>query len=278
MRAEIKEITPEFAKELLKMNIGNRRLKFIKEAYVAQMKSGRWKENGEPIIIDINGLIKDGQHRLNAVIEANFSYICPIIYDVDPNVMDTIDTGSNRSLTDVLQLNDIMYYSDMSSLIKGIHASKIKGLASGFGHSTNIYRGGKHLSNGEGLEFAMKNKEGLIELIKTSERIYNKTVIKTLTKKEIGIVLYVLAEYNPTEKHIEFIKKITGAIIDDKSITSWLYKKLLSSKLNKHTLKYEWKTEAIIKVWNAFVSGDEHAIKFIRVDPSISTKPTKIDK
>ena len=57
MRAEIKLLTPEFARELLKMNVGNRRLKSIKNAYVGQMINGEWKENGEPIIIDVNGFI-----------------------------------------------------------------------------------------------------------------------------------------------------------------------------------------------------------------------------
>ena len=121
MKAEIIYLNPSKAKELLSMNIGNRNKKSnVKKFYVKQMKEGSWKENGEPIIVDTSGIVKDGQHRLLAVIESGHSYNVPLITGVDPNVMDTIDTGSNRSLSDVLNLNGFLYPSNLSALVKAI--------------------------------------------------------------------------------------------------------------------------------------------------------------
>jgi len=266
MRAEIKLITPELATELLKMNVGNRRLKNIKNAYVGQMLNGEWKENGEPIIIDINGFIKDGQHRLNAVIESGHSYKCPVIYDVNPDVMDTIDTGTNRSLGDVLQLNGFTYYADLSTLIKAIlsfdlgRAAFVRNVS-----SSNRVSKMKYISNNRGLKFANENKEGLLKLVKTAERIHGNQTVKVLSRKDVGLVLYMLGGFEFNETHVEFLKKISGVIVDNDSATSWLYKKLASAKLNKTSINLDWKNCAIIKTWNIFISGD-YPVKHLRIN------------
>tara|TARA_R110001632_G_scaffold27493_3_gene73786 strand:+ start:672 stop:1499 length:828 start_codon:yes stop_codon:yes gene_type:complete len=256
MRAEIKTITPELAKELLKMNVGNRRLKSIKNAYVGQMLNGEWKENGEPIIIDVNGFIKDGQHRLNAVIEAKHSYLCPIIYDVHPDVMDTIDTGTNRTMSDILQLNGFIYYADLSSLIKSILTLN-KG-NNGLNNVSGAIRVSKtsYISNNMGLNYANENKEGLLRLIKSSEKIYNGEPIKVMGRREVGLIIYLLGGFDFNEFHIDFVKKITGVIVDDGSVTSWLYKKLASAKINKVNINSEWKKAAVIRAWNIYANGD----------------------
>lgn len=275
MRAEIKMITPEFATELLKMNVGNRRLKSIKNVYVGQMLNGEWKENGEAIIIDVNGFVKDGQHRLNAVIESKHSYLCPIIYDVRPDVMDTIDTGTNRSMSDVLNLNGFQYYTEIASLTKSIisyNQGKI-----GFNRQAGSDRASKktYISNNMGLNFAKENKEGLLRITKTTDRIYSNQTVKVLTKKDLGLILYMLAGFEFNETHVSFIKKISGVIIDDDSVTSWLYKKLASAKINKTNIRSEWKRSAIIRSWNIFSSGD-FPVKHLKIKTDNKEEINKI--
>ena len=275
MRAEIKLINPELATELLKMNVGNRKLKGIKNAYVGQMLNGEWKENGEPIIIDVNGFIKDGQHRLNACIEADFSWECPIIYDVDPNVMDTIDTGTNRTLRDILQLNGFSYSSDLASLIKSIITfNKGNNAISKHGGSVRDSKV-SYVSNNMGLKYANENKENLLRIVKTVERVYSNQTVNVLGKKDLGVLLYMISDYNFNETHVNFLKKISGIHIDENSVTSWVYKKLLSSKVNKTSLKSEWKLSAIIKAWNIFSNGD-HPVKHLKVDLSNKEEINKI--
>jgi hypothetical protein len=277
MRAEIKMITPELATELLKMNIGNRKVKRQKDNYSYMMRSGEWKENGEPIIIDVNGFIKDGQHRLHAVIESNFSYLCPIIYDVDPNVMDTIDTGTNRSLSDVLQLNGFANATNTSSLLKAIYHYE-KGSSKGF--STSGDRGEKdgYLSNNKGLQIAFDKQKELSKLVKVSTNIYGKPNVKlrVLNGTEIGLILFIIGGYDFNDKHISFLKNITGSNIIEGSASSWVYKKLLSNKLNKISIQSMWKNNAIIKAWNCYVGGDI-PVTYLRVDTKTHEKPLKLD-
>lgn len=252
MKAEIITLTPELAKEFLNNNIGNRDLKPIKNHYASQMKSGGWKENGEPIIIDVNGTIKDGQHRLHAVIEANYTYKCALISGVDPNVMDTIDTGTNRSLPDVLKFNGFNCCPLISGIIKSVLKHKNNTVA--------LNRSGRDrwsVTNSIGLDYANKHKEGLRKIAKEASSLYKRQGVVLLTASHIAFFLHTLAEsfeYGAT--HIEFMKGIMGITADSSSCTHYVYRKLLHATSNKTTLKPMYKFNLIIKAWNIYAKED----------------------
>ena len=69
------EITPEVAKDMLSRNYDKQRS--ISKLWVSQLASmildGSYQKDngGNAIIIDEDGILYDGQHRLLAVIEAN---------------------------------------------------------------------------------------------------------------------------------------------------------------------------------------------------------------
>lgn len=65
-------ITPEIASNLLETNSNNRKLsKGTVQAYVQDILAGNWDESvGVAISIDENGILRDGQHRLTAIVEA----------------------------------------------------------------------------------------------------------------------------------------------------------------------------------------------------------------
>lgn len=67
----VERITPEIAKEYMKHNTKNPRQRVsrsVVKAYADDMKNGRWQLNGEAIVFDEDGYLKNGQHRLLAVI------------------------------------------------------------------------------------------------------------------------------------------------------------------------------------------------------------------
>ena len=253
MKAEIVLLNPELAKRLLKKNVGNRDLKNrCYNSYINQMKNGSWKENGEPIIIDKNGIIKDGQHRLMAVIEANYSYHCPIISDVEPNVMDTIDTGTNRSLSDVLKFNGFIYNNEIATLIKSIkkYDLKLKNLGDSGDDRLTV-------TNSIGLDYALKNKEPLIRLCRESKRINSNQNIKLINCKQIGTFLYIIAKgFDFNQSHIDFVELICGVKADSNSCTKYVYDKILASKTGKINIKSIYLTNLIIKAWNIYNSCD----------------------
>ena len=105
MNTTIETIGPAYAEILLKRNTQNRPMQPHHVTYlVREMESARWMENGEPIIIGEDGLIKDGQHRLMAIIRSGKSYKFVIVRDVASNVFATINCGKGRNAADALAI------------------------------------------------------------------------------------------------------------------------------------------------------------------------------
>lgn len=105
LTAAVETVTPEMASRLLGTMEHNRRMRRrTVERYAREMMSGKWHLNGEPIIIGHNGRLKDGQHRLNAVVMAKVSVPMLVVKGVAEEAMASIDTGASRSYGDVVTL------------------------------------------------------------------------------------------------------------------------------------------------------------------------------
>lgn len=91
-------ITKEMADAMIARNTANyRKVNWnIVHKYARTMEQGLWKCNGEPIIFDENGLLKDGQHRLLAVLESGVPVKMLIVRGVDRDI-NTFDEGGGRT-------------------------------------------------------------------------------------------------------------------------------------------------------------------------------------
>lgn len=91
-------ITPKLAKAWLERNTNNYRKlsEQIVEAYASDMANDLWEENGESIVFDEDGVLKDGQHRLAAIIKADKPITMFVIEGVSRDVT-TWDDGKIRS-------------------------------------------------------------------------------------------------------------------------------------------------------------------------------------
>ncbi len=259
MNASIIKLTPELAGELLKKNKHNRKPSERQVAfYVSQMKSGLWKENGEAIIIGDDNVIKDGQHRLLAVIKARHSYRVPLITEVDSNAMDTIDTGKNRSLHDIISLNGYSYPNYKAKLAKLIlsssHKSKGRGSATRrvlFGDSS------RHISNSAGLDYVIENNNFLNEIIKMASQIYTKSPNAVISISDLAFVAYMLVGYDLENEYIRgFLKELCGAEYSGDSSASYVYKYMVKAKNSKTHLNKYWLKGLIIKAWNNYINGN----------------------
>jgi hypothetical protein len=102
---EVATITPDIARQWLDNNIRNRPVRegTIRK-YVEAMKAGQWELNGETIKFSTEGVLLDGQHRLRAVVQSGVTIQSYVIHNLSGKVFDTIDTGANRSIGDLLAL------------------------------------------------------------------------------------------------------------------------------------------------------------------------------
>ena len=244
MRATIVTMTSELAKDYLSRNTQNRNVKKrVLSFYKKQMRSGSWKENGEPIIIDKNGIVKDGQHRLMAVAETGYAYRVPVISGVSPDVMDTIDTGTNRSAGDVLHLEGFKNATKLASIIKAILLGKI----------TTEAASSVQISNNDILNFAMEKKSYLEEIMKSTVEIYHLQVTMVLSTTDIGYYIYT---YGNTDEVKTFLKMISGSIREPKTATDYVYKKLYHSKTGESRLSKTQKSDYIAKAYLKYTQGN----------------------
>ena len=132
MTARIVLLTPDIALGWLKHNDKNR--SFSRDSarlLAAEMLNGFWAENGEAIIFDVNGILIDGQHRLQAIINSGHEYLVPVVTGIATIVRPTVDTGRKRSGAQNLQMAGEKYASILSAamvLWKGYEARDLRAM------------------------------------------------------------------------------------------------------------------------------------------------------
>ena len=101
---QLENITPARAQKILDTNKVNRHLnRGTVLAYAEDIKNDRWdSQTTACIALDKQGNLKDGQHRLNAIIMANKPVKMWVCYGVGDNVV--FDCGRARSLTDYMRI------------------------------------------------------------------------------------------------------------------------------------------------------------------------------
>lgn len=101
-------ITPEIALELLQKNTNNRNFKKANLAFVKnELTKDRWQTTHQPIGIDTNGQLIDGQHRLEAIAKTKKSAWVRVTINCDPKTMNAVDTGRSRNNADMLQIGGL---------------------------------------------------------------------------------------------------------------------------------------------------------------------------
>jgi len=98
MEFKIESISPAKAVEYLKYNTDNYRklTRAVYKRYAEDMKNGKWQLNGEAIIFGEDGTLKDGQHRLAAIIESGKTIKMAVVRNVSKET-DIFDVGVNRT-------------------------------------------------------------------------------------------------------------------------------------------------------------------------------------
>lgn len=138
MRTETHEITLRKAKEFLEHNIQyergkedtNRPISLRKvNHYAVEMLCGRWRHTHQGIGFDTAGWMKDGQHRLLALVQActvgaseggidyeanpKLKIKMQVTFGLDTDIFDVLDVGLNRSANQILT---IAGYKDTTAL------------------------------------------------------------------------------------------------------------------------------------------------------------------
>ncbi|MCS4051282.1 hypothetical protein [Salinibacter ruber] len=103
----IVEVTPEMAREWLKKNRSNRKVREDRvDRYAEQMRDGEWMVSPDAIAFSYTDKLINGQHRLKAITQLGRgeSVECLVAFGLDPGAFKIADVGVKRTGADVLRI------------------------------------------------------------------------------------------------------------------------------------------------------------------------------
>lgn len=126
--SETIRVTPGLAAELLRRNDNNRSIRAAKaQQYANDMRAGKWTFNGEPIIISDSGELNDGQHRMQAVIDANTMIEMLFVFGVPRSSRETVDQGAARGASDYLGMGGVTNAATAATIARLVIAYEASG-------------------------------------------------------------------------------------------------------------------------------------------------------
>jgi hypothetical protein len=240
MKAELRTITPAWAKQMLEeRNTGNRAMNRMHvEALAKEMKCGRWKVNGDTICVNASRVI-DGQHRLAAVVSSGVTIQSFVVEGLPSDVFDTKDVGKRRSAADTLGVRgEINSYRLAACLIM------IDKYVTGRADKQVTY------SNTE-VEELLQKYPGARNSLQTKANVGGGIIIPSV----LDACHYLFSAKSP-EMADEFVKKVLrGTELKEGDPYYLLRERLMRNSLAKAKLAKPYMMALCIKAWNHVRSG-----------------------
>jgi hypothetical protein len=250
-------ITPELAGRYLEKNIGiqkgddikNRKFndKNIQFLY-NQMKNGEWMITGDPIKFSDTGKLIDGQHTLMAIKKLGKPIEMFIAEGLKEEVFTVLDTGKNRSASDVLSMKGYSYSTNLAGAIRSILLYQSGCYTDQSKHSRT-----SHATNTAVLKFVQKNPEITEVVSYIINDVYKN--FRYLNTSALSMLYWVLSVNNQTKCDAFFEKYSTGIELSEGSPIRLLREKFLKDSVNKTKLSTRDKIALFIMAWNSFITN-----------------------
>lgn len=249
------KITPKMAKEIIAESDEKFKNRDTKrqtvDAYKANMRDGKWANNGKTITFREDGALEDGRHRLTALSELDgevesIDFIA--IGNVEHGVEHTIDIGRQRTLNDGLAFTGLHKEPNVSAILQDkAKLDKRRRFTSASLTSCSL------------------NRPDLIDTFTDNNELYNKAAIfgkqmeqlsgKILNASEVGTIYLHLTETLGYDGAIvaHFFEELASAPRYGKTIFV-----RTANKLTNKTLYRKGTTQRInlfIQCWNSYVAG-----------------------
>ncbi len=241
-----KEVTPEYASELLANNPMNRKLTDMHVRFLAkQIKEGKYMQTGDTIKISKTQRLLDGQHRLNAVVLANTPVIMNIAFGLDDDIFNVLDTGKVRSSSDILSVKGFTNSNELSSV-----ARTLIGIETGYFSSSRKNK----ITNKDILELVQDRPE-LLEIV--SHVMSHNKKFKMQSNSNISALYYIFDKLDTEACDKFFEKYFTGIDCTKGDPIHLLREMLIKDATSKSKLKVKTKMELTVVAWNAFRKGKQ---------------------
>lgn len=253
--AQVMSITPDKAKEMLNGNTMNRTKNQVYIRSLAkEMKDGNWAMTGQPIVVSKEGILLDGQHRLEAVIASGVPIDLMVVRGVDKDTFKFIDTGKGRSAGDMLSIEG---YKDSTGI--AVVAKVIMAYENGVISAT----GGKGVGVREKATYGLTNSNILAyikeheKLVKDCRRVAEscRKFGKFLTMTDYALFYYILGNIDPKEAET-FLHQISkGNSLSDGHPVLLLRNKFIDARTFRRPYTQKVKLGMTFKAWNLHRQG-----------------------
>jgi hypothetical protein len=116
---EIMQVTPAQAAAWLEHEGLNRKLRNSHVERLAQaMLRGEWRMTGEAIKLGRDGTLRDGQHRLAAIVRSGVPITTLVIRGVEEDAFDVMDSGAKRDIADALHLHGYSSPAGLAAVVR----------------------------------------------------------------------------------------------------------------------------------------------------------------
>ena len=105
MKTKLTRVTPELAADWLKKNDHNRPLsRAAVEVHKRNLVAGNFRTTHQGIGLDSRGRLRDGQHRLQAIVETGLAASMLVTEGLTDSDLQAIDDGRKRTAHDILSM------------------------------------------------------------------------------------------------------------------------------------------------------------------------------
>lgn len=255
VKMTIERITPEVATKMLKANIENRSKK--REPIAHAIKNDEWILNGETIVFSWDGVLRDGQNRLIAIVEAGVPADTVVVRGVDPKSQKTMDSGVKRNVADFLKMAGYKNYTKVATIGTALCRADARGLDTFYSRSGS---GDLQFTTTRYLDYIEKNYatriEPIVNISINAASQYRCVNVGTLAPLVDAFMQIDIDSAN------DFMKQISGEKAQCQPVQK-LVQRLYETSSNKQTSIAQTTIAAwIIKTWNAYMQGSE--LPFLR--------------
>lgn len=246
----VETITPAMAEEYLRHNEHNPRKTANRrqvESYARDMAAGKWFINGEPIVFDANGDLKNGQHRLMAIIKANVPVDMYVVRGVDPRIS-TFDYGMLRRMSQELGV------SRNVETIANVIVS-------------NAYYLGRP-SKGIVRDYILKHRETINKALALSQIGANKAIGH---KRDVYTAIYLMLRCGEDENEIEQFMRVVNTqfmLVNRESSSAIVLFKFLNETKTIHAQRVEILTgiATVMAAFADFSKGVKRTLRYKTVN------------
>jgi hypothetical protein len=247
LEAAVENITPPKAREYLKLNKPNNRnmSNTIVRGYRADMLSYNFKLTGEPIQFDVNGVLVNGQHRMEALAgipDDTFSVPMLVVRNVPEDAFRYMDNGLRRSTSQVAQMENIPYASIVASVGRILYIME--------NYGPQYLKGGKNPTRIQILDYVRNN----FELMQRASQIADgcrDLVMQSVT----GACFCLFYKQSGPSAETFFERLRTGVNLTETDPVYHLRQRLITNRARRGKLAQVDLMALFILAWKAFLNG-----------------------